>query len=66
MMTKAGKETYKTVPWTMISGMRNKLIHEYFDIRLNVVWKTIQDDIPSLTTQLEAVVPPDDENENGE
>jgi uncharacterized protein with HEPN domain len=65
MMSDAGKETYKNIPWEKIAGMRNKLIHEYFDIRLNVVWETIRDDIPSLITQLEAVVladEGDDEN----
>jgi hypothetical protein len=40
------------IPWKDIAGMRDKLIHHYFDIDLNVVWKTITDDIPKLKRQL--------------
>lgn len=65
MMSKAGKENYKQIPWSIISGMRNKLIHEYFDIRIRVVWETICDNIPGLISQLAAVVPSDDSADEG-
>jgi uncharacterized protein with HEPN domain len=60
-----GKKNYTKISWKAISGMRNKLIHEYFNIDFDILWETIRDDIPSLTTQLEALVPPDDEEDNG-
>ncbi len=60
MMSQDGKNLYEQIPWVIISGMRNKLIHEYFDIRLDVVWATIQQDIPPLISQLEAITSPDD------
>lgn len=62
MMSATAKETYTQIPWSIISGMRNKLIHEYFDIRVKVVWETVRDDIPDLTSQLEAIVPPDEDD----
>jgi uncharacterized protein with HEPN domain len=40
--------------------MRNRLIHEYFDVRLDAVWETIQRDVPVLISQLEAIVPAED------
>jgi uncharacterized protein with HEPN domain len=40
--------------------MRNRLIHEYFEVRLDVVWETIQRNGPDLITRLEAIVPAED------
>jgi uncharacterized protein with HEPN domain len=40
------------IPWPVIIGMRNRLIHAYFDINLNVVWSTSTEDIPLLITGL--------------
>lgn len=36
------------IPWRRIIGMRNKLIHDYYDIKLEDVWDTVQDDLPPL------------------
>lgn len=35
--------------------MRNRLIHAYFDINLEILWRTVQDDLPPLITMLESV-----------
>jgi len=42
------------IPWTDIVGMRNRLIHGYFDVNLQIVWKTVQTDLPPLIQSLEA------------
>ena len=44
------------VPWSIIIGMRNRLIHAYFDINLNVVWNTSTEDIPLLMGELKKLV----------
>jgi len=45
------------IPWSKIIGMRNRLIHAYFEVDLDVLWKTVIEDIPSLIEELEKVVP---------
>ena len=47
------------VPWDDIIGMRHRLVHAYFDINLNILWQTLQDDLPLLITVLENNIPPD-------
>lgn len=44
------------IPWQDIGGMRNRLIHAYFDINLDVVWKTVARDLPSLKAELEKIL----------
>ncbi|MBM3143794.1 MAG: DUF86 domain-containing protein [Chloroflexi bacterium] len=46
------------VPWDDIIGMRHRLVHAYFDINLNILWKTTQDDLPMLIATLQPHVPP--------
>jgi uncharacterized protein with HEPN domain len=50
------KEGYSEIPWFIIIGMRNRLIHAYFTIDLNVVWSTSTTDIPLLITELKNLV----------
>ena len=37
--------------------MRNRLIHAYFDVNLDIVWRTVQEDLPGLIALLEPLVP---------
>ena len=46
------QEQYEDVPWGMMKGIRNILAHEYFGIDLEIVWKTIKDDLPILKKRL--------------
>ncbi|MGO8703922.1 MAG: DUF86 domain-containing protein [Candidatus Brocadiia bacterium] len=44
------------IPWQDIVDMRNRLIHGYFDIDLDVVWDTVCNDLPPLIRKLDAIV----------
>ncbi|MGD8211309.1 MAG: DUF86 domain-containing protein [Desulfobacterales bacterium] len=41
------------MPWQEISGMKDKLIHEYLGVDLNTVWDTIQEDLSPLKEAVE-------------
>jgi uncharacterized protein with HEPN domain len=45
---KSVRERYVDVPWDDIIGMRNKVIHGYFGVDVEVIWKTIHEDLPPL------------------
>ena len=44
------------IPWGQIVSMRNRLIHAYADVNIELVWKTVSMDLPLLVTQLEALL----------
>jgi uncharacterized protein with HEPN domain len=46
------------VPWGEIIGLRNRLIHGYDSVDLDILWQILQHDVPSLITELERIVPP--------
>ncbi len=45
------------IPWDDIIGMRNRLIHAYFDINSNILWKTVTEELQPLVDELEQVLP---------
>lgn len=45
------------MPWTNIVGLRNRIVHAYFEIDLDVVWKIVNDDVPALIHELERIAP---------
>ena len=56
LVTSELKQKYSTIPWKHLIGMRNRLIHGYFDIDLNIVWQTIKDDIPNLLVEIKNII----------
>lgn len=44
------------IPWRQISAMRNRLIHAYFDVNLDILWDTIVEDLPPLEMALEKLL----------
>ncbi|NLF03265.1 MAG: DUF86 domain-containing protein [Anaerolineales bacterium] len=54
--SEATRSRYNQVPWAEMVGMRNSLIHAYFDIDLDTVWATLMDDLPPLIAKVEAIL----------
>ena len=52
-VTKECREDLPNIPWTNIVGMRNWLIHAYFDINLDILWQTVAEDLKPLINELE-------------
>ena len=50
------KEAHPNVPWHQMTAMRNRLILGYFDINLDVVWQTVNGDLPSLIQQISDIL----------
>ncbi len=54
------KEDHPEFDWQSMAGMRNRLIHEYFRVSLEVVWQTLREDVPDLVSAIEALIPSED------
>jgi uncharacterized protein with HEPN domain len=50
------QKQYPEIPWAQMIGMRNRLVHAYFEINLDVVWATITHNLPSLVHHLESLI----------
>ncbi len=53
------KKTHPQIPWSKIIGMRNRLVHEYFRVEIEIVWEVVDQDIPALIPLIEPLVPPE-------
>jgi len=61
-ISKSYKDDHPAFPWPKISGMRNRLVHAYFDIDYEVVEKTVKFDLPGLIEQLKKFIAEYNEN----
>jgi len=50
------RKRFPQIPWIEIVGMRNRLIHAYFDIDHDIVWKTVREFLPSLIEEAEKII----------
>ena len=55
-LTAEFKEAHKDIPWQAIKGMRNRIVHEYGEVELDIVHQTITEDIPEICKKLEDLV----------
>lgn len=50
------RDANSEVPWREITGMRNKLTHEYFGVNTKVVWRTVREDLPVIIPALKKIL----------
>jgi uncharacterized protein with HEPN domain len=53
---KSISERYTNVDWKAIREMRNIIAHEYFGVRLEIIWKTIEERLPELKETIEKII----------
>lgn len=57
-VTPATRGKYPKIPWPAMVGMRNRLIHSYWEIDLDRVWDTVTHNLPELVSLLDRKLPP--------
>lgn len=49
------RQAHSQIPWTQIGGLRNRIVHDYFGLDLEIIWEIIQHDLPELEMQVRAL-----------
>jgi uncharacterized protein with HEPN domain len=57
------RDEYPELPWKNMIGMRSRIIHNYDEVDLDIVWRVVESEIPKLISLIEPLVPPDEEPE---
>jgi uncharacterized protein with HEPN domain len=47
-LSDTSKAQYPAIPWKQVAGLRDKVIHDYFGINLEIVWAVVEKDLPPL------------------
>ena len=55
-MSPEGKQRWPAIPWRGVTGLRNRLIHGYHALDLDILWDILQDDLPELITTLRGIL----------
>lgn len=55
-VTEPTQERASNIPWRQLAGMRNRLIHAYFDVDLDIVWTTATVSVPELLPDIEQLL----------
>ncbi len=50
------RQSHESIPWRRLAGMRDKLIHEYFGVNLEIIWQVVARDLPELRSQIDHVL----------
>jgi len=59
-VSKARQKQLSQISWPLVIGMRNRLIHGYDAVDLDIVWRTVTEELPILITILEGIIPQGD------
>ncbi|MBC7815053.1 MAG: DUF86 domain-containing protein [Burkholderiales bacterium] len=56
VISQATKAAYPAIEWTRMIGLRHILVHEYFHIEYDILWKTVKNDLEPLIAQIEPLI----------
>lgn len=49
------KRRHHEIPWDQIAGLRNRIVHDYFGLDLEIIWQVLQTSLPELGQQLDRI-----------
>ena len=55
-VSSATQKKYENLPWQAMKGTRNRVIHEYDSVQIDIIWDIVQKDLPVLVKELEKIV----------
>lgn len=50
------KERYSHIPWKGMAGVRDRLIHHYFGVNIDIVWQIVMDELPDVALEVERIL----------
>ena len=50
------RDKYPDIPWRKMTGLRDKLIHEYFGVDLEIIWQLIKDELPGVLPPIQEML----------
>jgi uncharacterized protein with HEPN domain len=53
------RDEHPQIPWALITGMRHRLVHAYFDVNRDILWATVTDAVPELLAQIDGLLSSD-------
>jgi uncharacterized protein with HEPN domain len=53
------RNEHPAIPWSDMAGMRNRLVHVYFETDIDLLWETVSHDLPALAAELRKALEPD-------
>lgn len=59
-----GRQEWAAIPWVGVVGLRNRLIHGYDEVDLDILWDIIQQDLSPLIDQLRRILTPQEEQDS--
>jgi uncharacterized protein with HEPN domain len=49
------KEQHASIPWSQIAGLRNRIVHDYFGLDLEIIWQVLETSLPEFKKQLASI-----------
>ena len=50
------KKSITSIPWNQLYGMRNRIVHGYEGVNMQIVWDTVKEDIPDLCAEIKKLI----------
>lgn len=59
LLSEEWRDQHPSIPWKQVARMRDRMIHSYFNVKLDIVWGVVTNDIPAMIAYLTPLIPPE-------